>query len=137
MADQDFIRDLSEQLSMRIVDLQKEVIESVLKMVNGKTNTEALTIVNSLNMDNIINLKAQSMLNELKQGLIQVLEKKELFADMEEETLKVFFDTTSEEVVGELLSMGNVLRKEINNAIINQKTTDDILDNINRQGYGV
>ena len=77
------------------------------------------------------------MLNELKQGLIQVLEKKELFADMEEETLKVFFDTTSEEVVGELLSMGNVLRKEINNAIINQKTTDDILDNINRQGYGV
>ena len=100
MADQDFIRDLSEQLSMRIVDLQKEVIESVLTMVNGKTNTEALTIVNSLNMDNIINLKAQSMLNELKQGLIQVLEKKELFADMEEETLKVFFDTTSEEVVG-------------------------------------
>ena len=137
MADQDFIRDLSEQLSMRIVDLQKEVIESVLTMVNGKTNTEALTIVNSLNMDNIINLKAQSMLNELKQGLIQVLEKKELFADMEEETLKVFFDTTSEEVVGELLSMGNVLRKEINNAIINQKTTDDILDNINRHGYGV
>ena len=137
MAAQDFIRDLSEQLSMRIVDLQKEVIESVLTMVNGKTNTEALTIVNSLNMDNIINLKAQSMLNELKQGLIQVLEKKELFADMEEETLKVFFDTTSEEVVGELLSMGNVLRKEINNAIINQKTTDDILDNINRQGYGV
>lgn len=137
MADQDFIRDLSEQLSMRIVDLQKEVIESVLTMVNGKTNTEALTIVNSLNMDNIINLKAQSMLNELKQGLIQVLEKKELFADMEEETLKVFFDTTSEEVVGELLSMGNVLRKEINNAIINQKTTDDILDNINRQGYGI
>ena len=137
MADQDFIRDLSEQLSMRIVDLQKEVIESVLTMVNGKTNTEALTIVNSLNMDNISNLKAQSMLNELKQGLIQVLEKKELFADMEEETLKVFFDTTSEEVVGELLSMGNVLRKEINNAIINQKTTDDILDNINRQGYGV
>ena len=137
MADQDFIRDLSEQLSMRIVDLQKEVIESVLTMVNGKTNTEALTIVNSLNMDNIINLKAQSMLNELKQGLIQVLEKKELFADMEEETLKVFFDTTSEEVVGELLSMGNVLRKEINYAIINQKTTDDILDNINRQGYGV
>ena len=103
MADQDFIRDLSEQLSMRIVDLQKEVIESVLTMVNGKTNTEALTIVNSLNMDNIINLKAQSMLNELKQGLIQVLEKKELFADMEEETLKVLFDTTSEEVVGELL----------------------------------
>ena len=137
MADQDFIRDLSEQLSMRIVDLQKEIIESVLTMVNGKTNTEALTIVNSLNMDNIINLKAQSILNELKQGLIQVLEKKELFADMEEETLKVFFDTTSEEVVGELLSMGNVLRKEINNAIINQKTTDDILDNINRQGYGV
>ena len=137
MADQDFIRDLSEQLSMRIVDLQKEVIESVLTMVNGKTNTEALTIVNSLNMDNISNLKAQSMLNEVKQGLIQVLEKKELFADMEEETLKVFFDTTSEEVVGELLSMGNVLRKEINNAIINQKTTDDILDNINRQGYGV
>ena len=137
MADQDFIRDLSEQFSMRIVDLQKEVIESVLTMVNGKTNTEALTIVNSLNMDNIINLTAQSMLNELKQGLIQVLEKKELFADMEEETLKVFFDTTSEEVVGELLSIGNVLRKEINNAIINQKTTDDILDNINRQGYGV
>ena len=137
MADQDFIRDLSEQLSMRIVDLQKEIIESVLTMVNGKTNTEALTIVNSLNMDNIINLKAQSMLNELKQGLIQVLEKKELFADMEEETLKVFFDTTNQEVIGELLSMGNVLRKEINNAIINQKTTDDILDNINRQGYGV
>ena len=40
MADQDFIRDLSEQLSMRIVDLQKEVIESVLTMVNGKTNTD-------------------------------------------------------------------------------------------------
>lgn len=120
MADQDFIRDLSEQLSMRIVDLQKEVIESVLTMVNGKTNTEALTIVNSLNMDNIINLKAQSMLNELKQGLIQVLEKR-IVCRYGRRNIKSIFDTTSEEVVGELLSMGNVLRKEINNAIINQK----------------
>ena len=89
MADQDFIRDLSEQLSMRIVDLQKEVIESVLTMVNGKTNTEALT------------------------KKVEDTDKKQESSDTQ------------------------LNNEEINNAIINQKTTDDILDNINRQGYGV
>ena len=75
MADQNYIQQLSDDLSFRVGEMQSEVIGSVLGMVEGKTNLEAIRIINDLNVLNIITLKSQSILSEFQSGLVKILEK--------------------------------------------------------------
>ena len=137
MADQEAIQQLSDDLSFRIGEMQSEVIGSVLGMVQGKKNLEAIRIINDLNVLNIITLKSQSILSEFESGLIKLLEKKEMFADITEETLMIFYEVARQEIVGELSVMAGILKKEIINGVLNNKLIDDILESIRKQGYGI
>ena len=42
MADQDAIQVLSDDLSARIGEMQREIAESILGMVQGKSNPESI-----------------------------------------------------------------------------------------------
>ncbi len=137
MADQNYIQQLSDDLSFRVGEMQSEVIGSVLGMVEGKTNLEAIRIINDLNVLNIITLKSQSILSEFQSGLVKILEKKEMFADINEDTLMTFYEVARQEIVGELSAMAGTLKKEIINGVLNNKLIDDILESIRKQGYGV
>ena len=66
-----------------------------------------------------------------------MLEKKEKFADMDEETLSTFFEVARQSIIGEMSAMATILKKEIINAVINNKDIDDILEAVRKQGYGV
>ena len=137
MADQDAIQVLSDDLSARIGEMQRDVAESVLSMVQGKSNPESIKIINELNMVNIITLKSQSILSEFSSGLTKVLEKKEKFAEIDEDTLLTFFEVARQAVVGEMSAMAIILKKEIINAVLQTRTIDDILEAVRKQGYGV
>ena len=137
MADQEAIQQLADDLSFRIGEMQSEVIGSVLGMVQGKKNFEAIRIINDLNVLNIITLKSQSILSEFQSGLNKLLEKKEMFADITEETLMIFYEVARQEIVGELSVMAGILKKEIINGVLNNKLIDDILESIRKQGYGI
>ena len=137
MADQDAIQVLSDDLSARIGLMQSEVAESILSIVKDKKNPEAIKIINELNIVNIITLKSQSVLSEFNTGLTKVLEKKEKFADIDEDTLLTFFEVARQAVVGEMSAMAIILKKEIINAVLQTRTIDDILEAVRKQGYGV
>lgn len=137
MADQDAIQILSDDLSARIGQMQRDIAESVLAMVKGKSNPESIKIINELNMVNIITLKSQSILSEFNTGLTKLLETKEKFAEIDEDTLLTFVEVARQSVVGEMSAMAIILKKEIINAVLQTRTIDDILEAVRKQGYGV
>ena len=137
MADQDAIQILSDDLSLRINQMQTEVAESILAMVQNKQSKKAIQMINELNIVNIVKLKSQTVLSEFNSGLVKMLEKKEKFADMDEETLSTFFEVARQSIIGEMSAMATILKKEIINAVINNKDIDDILEAVRKQGYGV
>ena len=137
MADQDAIQILSDDLSARIGQMQRDIAESVLTMVKGKSNQESIKIINELNMVNIITLKSQSILSEFNTGLTKLLETKEKFAEIDEDTLLTFVEVARQSVVGEMSAMAIILKKEIINAVLQTRTIDDILEAVRKQGYGV
>lgn len=137
MADQSFIQELSDDLSARIGDLQREVVESILSIVEGKKTAESIQIINDLNVLNIVTLKSQSIMKEFQSGLIKMLEKKEKITDIDEDTIMAFFEVARQEISGELATMATILKKEVINGVLNDKFIDDILESIRKQGYGV
>ena len=137
MANQDAIQTLSDDLSARIGQMQRDIAESILGLVKGKKNPEAIKIINELNIVNITTLKAQSILSEFSTGLTKLLESKEKFAEIDEDTLMTFFEVARQAIVGEMSAMATILKKEIINSVLQSRTIDDILDAVKKQGYGV
>ena len=137
MANQDAIQTLSDDLSARIGQMQRDIAESILGLVKGKRNPEAIKIINELNIANITALKAQSILSEFSTGLTKLLESKEKFAEIDEDTLMTFFEVARQAIVGEMSAMATILKKEIINTVLQTRTLDDILEAVNKQGYGV
>ena len=137
MSDQNAIQVLSDDLSARIGQMQTEVVESILDIVQGKNSTESIQIINELNIVNIVTFKSQAVLSEFSSGLTKMLEKKEKFADIDEETLATFFEVARQSIVGEMSAMATILKKEIISAVINDRSIDDILEAVRKQGYGV
>ena len=137
MADQNAIQELSDDLSARIGNMQMDVAQSVLNAVEGKSNAEAIKIINEINIINSITFKSQKLLSDFSLGLTKMLEKKEKFADIDEDTLLTFFEVARQAVIGEMSAMANILKKEIINAVLQSRTIDDILEAVRKQGYGV
>ena len=86
---------------------------------------------------NITTLKAQSILSEFSTGLTKLLESKEKFAEIDEDTLMTFFEVARQAIVGEMSAMATILKKEIINSVLQSRTIDDILDAVKKQGYGI
>ena len=137
MADQNAIQELSDDLSARIGQMQRDIAESILDMVQGKSNPESIKIINELNIVNITTFKAQNILSEFTIGLTKLLESKEKFAEIDEDTLMTFFEVARQSIVGEMSAMATILKREIINAILQTRTIDDILEAVRKQGYGV
>ena len=137
MADQDAIQKLSDDLSARVGNMQMEVAQSVLDAVKGKPNAEAIKIINEINIINSITFKSEKLLSDFSLGLTKMLEKKEKFAEMDEDTLLTFFEVARQAIVGEMSAMATILKKEIINAVLQTRTIDDILEAVKKQGYGI
>ena len=117
--------------------MQRDIAESILDMVQGKSNPESIKIINELNIVNITTFKAQNILSEFTIGLTKLLESKEKFAEIDEDTLMTFFEVARQSIVGEMSAMATILKREIINAILQTRTIDDILEAVRKQGYGV
>mgnify|MGYP003139223414 CR=1 FL=1 len=137
MADQEAIQKLSDDLSARVGNMQMEVAQSVLDAVKGKPNAEAIKIINEINIINSITFKSEKLLSDFSLGLTKMLEKKEKFAEMDEDTLLTFFEVARQALVGEMSAMATILKKEIINAVLQTRTIDDILEAVKKQGYGI
>ena len=136
MADQNIIQDKVNELSKKFGTLQREVIDALKALVEGKNNQEALAILNEIDINTVTRLKAASILSSYNEGITSLLGSKELFAPITEETLRTLLTTSEQYLTGEIDSMGNTLKREIINGIINKRTPDEILKSVSSKGYG-
>ena len=136
MADQELIQKVSEEISLQIVRVQEEIIDTLFLMTENKTQDEALILIDKLNIDSVVMLKSQSALASFKQSLFDVLKSKRTFGDVKEEVLNVFYNTAVKEITEELKTIGALIQKEFVNAILHNKTKEQIIRAIDEAGYG-
>ena len=136
MADQELIQKVSEEISLQIVRVQEEIIDTLFLMTENKTQDEALILIDKLNIDSVVMLKSQSALSSFKQSLFDVLKSKRTFGDVKEEVLTVFYNTAVKEITEELKTIGALIQKEFVNAILHNKTKEQIIRAIDQAGYG-
>ena len=136
MADQELIQKVSEEISLQIVRVKEEIIDTLFLMTENKTQDEALILIDKLNIDSVVMLKSQSALSSFKQSLFDVLKSKRTFGDVKEEVLNVFYNTAVKEITEELKTIGALIQKEFVNAILHNKTKEQIIRAIDEAGYG-
>ena len=88
MADQDFIRKQVEELSNKIAVAQEEIIDGIMELTKGKTNAEAVQIINELNIDEIVKLKTSGILAGYTTAQTDMLLSKQFFGNISEDELR-------------------------------------------------
>ena len=136
MANQKLIQDVAEELSSKFGMAQKEVIEAIQDLVKNNPTIEALEIINDLNMDAVMNAKTSNIRALYLKAGSDLLISKGMFAPISENTLQILLSQSSKYLDGEIAGMTNAIRQEVVAGIINKKTTNEILDSINKKGYG-
>tara|TARA_R100001594_G_scaffold52815_2_gene86376 strand:- start:3513 stop:4241 length:729 start_codon:yes stop_codon:yes gene_type:complete len=136
MADQDYIQKIVEELSAKLGIVQSEVIIALKELVKGKSNSEAVIILNQINIDTVMKSKTSGIISSYIKGNAGVLLGKEMFAQVQEKPLQALLDQSERYLAGEIASMGNVIKQEVINGVLNDRTADDILEMIGKKGYG-
>ena len=135
MADQDYIRRTVEELSAKFQLAQEEAISAMLGLVEGKSNAEAIAILNELDIGAVMSAKTSGILTAYTAGNVGTLVTKEMFAGISESTLQALLTQSQQYLSGEITAMGNVVKQEVIAGIMNNRTLEQILESVGRKGY--
>ena len=136
MADQDFIRRQVEELSSKISIAQEEIVEALMEITKGKSNSDAVKIINEVNIDEVVKLKTSTVLSAYSTAQVDILKSKQFFADISEDELRALLIASEQFVGANLVNMGSTIKQQVLNGIINNKTSSQILEAVGKQGYG-
>ena len=89
MADQNYIQGVINQLSGKFDLLQIEAVSAIMGLVQGKTTTEALQILNTLNVNTVMSAKSANIVAAYTAGNKGLLLGKEMFAQVSESSLQI------------------------------------------------
>ena len=135
MADQDYIKKTVEELSAKFGLAQSEAISALLTLVEGKSNAEAIAIINEINIDTVIKAKTLGIVSSYVQANTGVLLGKEMFAPIDEQTLQALVTQSQQYLSGQITAMGNVVKQEVVNGLLNNRTAEEILESVGKKGY--
>ena len=135
MADQDYIRRTVEELAGKFQLAQEEAISAILGLVEGKSNAEAIAVLNELDVGAVMNAKTSGIMSSYNSGTSGILLGKEMFADITEETLRILGTQTSQYLSGQITAMSSVIKQELINGIINERTVDEIVASVGKKGF--
>jgi len=135
MADQNLIIQTADQLSAKFGIAQKQVISAMMKLVEGKTNAEAVAILNDLDVNAVMLAKTSGIITAYTSGNVATLVTKEMFAQISESTLQALLTQSQQYLSGQITSMSAVIKQEVINGIINRRSVDEILQSVGKKGY--
>ncbi len=135
MANQDFIDKKVEELATKLGVAQEEIVDTISKLTKGKSNKEIVNIINDLDMNKIIGLKTAGILSAYATAQKDILLSKEFFAPISENELKALLIASEQYFGANLVGMGGVVKQQVLTGIINDRTVDDIVGLIGKQGY--
>ena len=136
MADQNYIKKTVEELASRFQLAQEEAISAMLTLVEGKTNAEAIAILNELDVGAVMNAKTSGIVGAYTAGNAGTLLSKEMFAPIAESTLQALLTQSEQYLTGEIAGMANAIKQEVIAGILNNRTAGEIVDMVSKQGYG-
>ena len=136
MADQDYIKQIVDELSEKFELAKTEAISAMLGLVEGKTNAEAVAILNELDVGAVMTAKTAGIMTAYTSGNIGVLLGKEMFAQIDEVTLQALLTQSEQYLTGQISAMSSTLKQEVINGVINNRTVSEIVDVIGTKGYG-
>ena len=105
-------------------------------MVEGKTNAEAIAILNELDINAVMVAKASGILGTYTAGNVGTLVSKEMFAEITEDTLQVLLTQSEQYLAGQITAMGSTIKQEVVSGIINKNTVSEIVESLGKKGYG-
>ena len=135
MADQDYIRRTVEGLAIKFQLAQEEAISAMLGLVEGKSNAEAIAILNELDIGAVMTAKTSGILTAYTAGNVGTLVTKEMFAEISETTLQALLTQSEQYLSGQISAMANVVKQEVIAGIINKRTLEEILVSVGNKGY--
>ena len=136
MADQDYIRRVVDELSDKFELAKSEAISAMLGLVEGKTNAEAIAILNELDVGKVMEAKTSGILGGYIAGNKGLLLGKEMFAEITESTLQALLTQSEQYLSGQIAAMSSTLKQEVINGIINKRTVSEIAEVVGAKGYG-
>tara|TARA_Y100000310_G_scaffold270259_1_gene283950 strand:- start:269 stop:997 length:729 start_codon:yes stop_codon:yes gene_type:complete len=135
MADQDYIRRTVEELARKFQLAQEEAISAILGLVEGKSNAEAIAILNELDVGAVMKAKTSGIVTAYTSGNAGTLLGKEMFAPIDEDTLRALLTQSEQYLSGEITAMANTMKQEIVVGMINENTAKEIVENLGKKGY--
>ena len=135
MADQDYIRRTVEALIVKFQLAQEEAISAMLGLVEGKTNAEAIAIINELDIGAVMSAKTSGIVSAYTAGNVGTLVTKEMFAEISESTLQALLTQSEQYLSGQISAMANVVKQEVIAGIINKRSLEEILVSVGNKGY--
>ena len=135
MADQKFIKEQTEQLAKRLGLAQGEIVATISELTRGKSKKQIISIMNDLDINKIMELKTAGIMAGYLAAQKDILLSKEFFAPISEEELQGLLIASEQYFGANLVGMGGVMQQEILSGIINNRTTNDIVELLAKKGY--
>ena len=136
MADQDYIRRTVEELASKFQLAQEEAISAMLGLVEGKSNAEAIAILNELDIGAVMSAKTSGIISAYTVGNAGTLLSKEMFAKISEFELQALLTQSEQYLSGEITAIANTGKQEVIAGIMNDRALDEILVSVGKKGYG-
>ena len=135
MANQDFIKQQTEELAKKLGLAQEEIVDAISKLTKGKSKKEIVSIINDLDVNKIIELKTAGIMAGYLAAQKDILLSKQFFAPISEEELQALLIASEQYFGANLVGMGGVIKQQVLTGIVNDRSIDDIIGLIGKQGY--
>ena len=135
MANQDFIKKQTEELARKLGLAQEEIVDAISQLTKGKSKKEIVSIINDLDVNKIIELKTAGIMAGYLAAQKDILLSKEFFAPITEEELQALLIASEQYFGANLVGMGGVIKQQVLTGIVNDRSIDDIIGLIGKQGY--
>ena len=135
MANQKFIKQQTEQLAKRLGVAQEEIVDTITQLTKGRSRKELVNIINDLDMTKIVGLKTAGVMAGYLAAQKDILLAKQFFAPISEEELQALLIASEQYFGASLVGMGGVIKQQVLTGIINNRSIDDIVGLIGKQGY--
>ena len=136
MAEQSRIDSIAIQIAAQTDMLQKELVRDLLQLSKSsrfKTIDQFLFALEQLDIQQLVNMKAQNIIQSYTSAHTMILQDMEAIADITEETLRSLTNFSTSDFTDHLGQMGNVIKKEIVKGAISGVSERGIFDAIQQQ----
>ena len=130
------IDKISTQIANKVSIAHQQVVDALMELVKGKSAEQAATILQGIDIKELMRLKLVGVFNEFDSGVVSILENTFTSVAVSETALQ-FALTNAKSFVGEKFIEGtsSVIRQNIISGITGDKTPSQIIADMRKAGF--